>query len=87
MLALTLKFVRVTILSKYEATQRCSMSRFNLNHIVAILGLILAIGSYIVLKTFGAPDKICVGAGVLSALVTAIFWSCVMLGTEEDDEE
>ncbi len=63
------------------------MCLISINHVVALLGLILALGSYIVLKHFGVPDKICVGAGVLSALVVAIFWSSVMLGTEEDDEQ
>ena len=54
---------------------------------VAVLGLVLALSSYMLLKHYGVPDKICVGAGVLSALVVSIFWSCVMLGTEEDDEQ
>jgi hypothetical protein len=62
------------------------MGVFSINRIVAVLGLVLALGSFIVLKHYGLPDKICVGAGVLSALVVAIFWSCVMLGTEDDDE-
>ena len=62
------------------------MGVFSINRIVAALGLVLALGSFIVLKHYGLPDKICVGAGVLSALVVAIFWSCVMLGTEDDDE-
>jgi hypothetical protein len=63
------------------------MCLISINHVVAMLGLILALGSFMVLKHYGCPDKICVGAGVLSAMVVAIFWSCVMLGTEEDDEE
>jgi hypothetical protein len=54
---------------------------------VAVLGLVLALSSYVVLKHYGVPDKICVGAGVLAALVVSIFWSCVMLGTEEDDDQ
>ena len=62
------------------------MCLISINHVVAVLGLILALGSYIVLKHYGVPDKVAFGAGVLSAIVVAIFWSCVMLGTEEDDE-
>lgn len=58
----------------------------NLNHVVAILGLVLAISSYLVLHYYGVPEKICVGAGILGALVVAIFWSCVMLGTDDEDE-
>jgi hypothetical protein len=27
-----------------------------------------------------------VGAGILSALVVAIFWSCVLLGAEDEDD-
>jgi hypothetical protein len=63
------------------------MVLLSLNHVVAVLGLVLAISSYLILKHYGIPDKICVGAGVLSALVVAIFWSCTMLGTEEDDDQ
>jgi hypothetical protein len=40
-----------------------------------------------VLKQIGAPDKICIGGGILSALVVAIFWSCVLLGTGDDDDD
>jgi len=62
------------------------MAQISLNHVVAVLGLVLALSSFIVLKHYGVPDKICVGGGVLSALVVAIFWSCVMLNAEDDDE-
>lgn len=57
------------------------------NHVVSLLGLVLALSSYLVLKKFGVPDKICVGAGILSLLVVAIFWSCVLLGTSDDDDD
>ena len=63
------------------------MCLISINHIVAVLGLILALSSYIILRHYGVPEKICVGGGVLASLVVAIFWSCVMLGTEEDDEQ
>jgi len=63
------------------------MCLISIHHVVALLGLVLAVSSYMALKHYGVPDKICVGAGVLAALVVAIFWSCTMLGTEEDDEE
>ncbi|HEY9714154.1 MAG TPA: hypothetical protein V6C72_11840 [Chroococcales cyanobacterium] len=63
------------------------MRPFTLNHVIAVLGAVLAISSYCVLKEYGVPDRICIGGGILSALVVSIFWSCVLLGTEEDDEE
>ena len=63
------------------------MTGFNLNHVIALLGFILAIGVYLVMKRYGAPDKVCVGAGILSALVVAIFWSSVTLGAEDEDDE
>ncbi|MGH9551841.1 MAG: hypothetical protein ACRD3W_20820 [Terriglobales bacterium] len=63
------------------------MGSLSINHVVALLGVVLAVSTYMIFRHYGAPDKICVGAGVLSALVVAIFWSCVMLGTEEDDED
>lgn len=59
----------------------------SINHVVSLLGLVLALSSFIVLKKFGVPDKICIGAGVLSLLVVAIFWSCVLLGTSEDEDD
>jgi precorrin-6B methylase 2 len=63
------------------------MPLVGINAIVAVLGAVLALSSYMVLKQIGAPDKICVGGGILSALVVAIFWSCVMLGTGEDEDD
>ncbi|MBS2000942.1 MAG: hypothetical protein U0103_01680 [Candidatus Obscuribacterales bacterium] len=62
------------------------MPAISINHVVAVLGAVLALSSYMVLKMYGAPDKICVGGGILSALVVAIFWSCVLLGAEDEDE-
>ncbi len=63
------------------------MTGFNLNHVIALLGFILAIAVYIVMKHYNAPDKVCVGAGLLSAFVVAIFWSSVTLGAEDEDDE
>ena len=63
------------------------MHSTGLNRIVAVLGAVLALSSYMVLKQIGAPDKICIGGGILSALVVAIFWSCVLLGTGDDDDD
>ncbi len=57
------------------------------NHVVSLLGLVLALSSYLVLKKYGVPDKICVGAAILSLLVVAIFWSCVLLGTSDDEDD
>lgn len=62
------------------------MPLIQLNHVVAILGAVLALSSYMVLKQYGAPDKICIGGAILSALVVAIFWSCVLLGTGDDED-
>ncbi|HEY9677380.1 MAG TPA: hypothetical protein V6C76_05200 [Drouetiella sp.] len=62
------------------------MPRISISHVVAVLGAVLALSSYMVLKQYGAPDKICVGGGILSALVVAIFWSCVLLGAEDEDD-
>lgn len=57
-----------------------------INHIVAILALCLALSSYLVLRRYGYPDKICIGAGILCILAVAIFWSCVMLGADDDED-
>lgn len=62
------------------------MTLLSINHIVAFLGLVLALSVYLVMKRFNVPDKLAVGAAILSALVVSIFWTSVMLGTGEDDE-
>lgn len=54
---------------------------------VAVLGLCLALSSYLVLHRYGFPEKICIGAGFLSILVVAIFWSCVLLGADDDEDD
>ncbi len=61
--------------------------RLNVNHIVAVLALCLAIASFLVLRRYGFPDKICVGAAFLSILVVAMFWSSVLLGADDEDED
>ena len=61
------------------------MQRLNLNHLVAFLGLVLSIAVFLALRRLNLPDKICLGAAVLSILVVAIFWSAVLVG--DDDEE
>jgi hypothetical protein len=63
------------------------MVLLTINHLVALLGLVLALSSYLVLKKLGVPDKICIGGAILSVLVVAIFWTSVLLGTEDEDEE
>lgn len=60
--------------------------RFSINHVVALLGGVLAIAVYLLMRRFSVPEKLCVGAAILSALVVSIFWTSVMLGTGEDDE-
>ena len=62
------------------------MRSIGINQVVAVLGAVLALSSYMVLKQIGVPDKICIGGGILSALVVAIFWSCVLLGTSDDED-
>lgn len=62
------------------------MLLLSLNHVVAFLGLILALSSYLLMKRLGLPDKLAFGCGILAALVVSIFWTSVMLGTEEDDD-
>jgi multisubunit Na+/H+ antiporter MnhF subunit len=62
------------------------MTLLSINHVVAFLGLVLALSVYLVMKRFSVPDKLAVGAAILSALVVSIFWTSVMLGTDEDEE-
>lgn len=62
------------------------MQQLNLNHLVAFLGLILSIAVYLALRKMNFPDKICMGASVLSILVVAIFWSAVLLGDDDEDD-
>ncbi len=64
------------------------MSRyFTLNHVVALLALVLSIASYLVMRRYHFPDKVCVGGGILCILIVGIFWSCTLLGTEDDEDE
>lgn len=58
-----------------------------LNHLVSLLALVLSVASYLVMRRYHFPDKVCVGGAILCILVVGIFWSCVLLGTEDDDEE
>ncbi len=62
------------------------MPLITINQIVAILGFTLALAVYAVLHKFGVPNKICIGASILSVLVVAIFWSAVQLGADDEDE-
>ena len=57
-----------------------------LNKIVSILALCLGLSTFLVLRRYGFTDKVCIGAGILCILAVAIFWSCVMLGAEDEDE-
>lgn len=58
-----------------------------LNHMVATLSVCLALSSYLVLRRYGFPDKICIGASILCILLVAIFWTSVLLGTGDDDDD
>jgi len=53
---------------------------------VAVLGLALSFAVYSVLTRWGVPERIRIGAAVLSILVVAIFWTAVQLGAEDDDD-
>jgi asparagine N-glycosylation enzyme membrane subunit Stt3 len=59
---------------------------FSLNHVVAVLGGVLSIAVYLLMRRYSVPEKLCVGAAILAALVVSIFWTSVMLGTGDDDE-
>jgi hypothetical protein len=59
---------------------------FSLNHLVAFLGLVLAVSVNIMLRKFGYPEKIIWGASILSILVVAIFWSTIMLGANDEED-
>lgn len=61
--------------------------RFHINHVVAILAICLALSSFLALRRYGFPLKVCFGAGVLSVLVVAMFWTAIALtgGPDEDD--
>lgn len=54
---------------------------------VALLGLVLSLSSYLMLHRYGVPEKICVGGGILALLVVSIFWSSVLLGTDDDEDD
>ncbi|MBN8661896.1 MAG: hypothetical protein LCH63_00155 [Candidatus Melainabacteria bacterium] len=59
----------------------------SVNHLVALLAFVLALASFLVLRRYHFPDKVCVGGAILSILAVGIFWSCVLLGTDDDEEE
>jgi len=53
--------------------------------VVALLGLVLSIAAICLMKRFGLPDKLAVAAAYGSPCCS-IFWTSVMLGTDEDDD-
>jgi len=63
------------------------LRRFSLNHVVALLAMVLSMASYLMLHRYGVPEKVCVGAAILALLVVAIFWSSVLLGTDDDEDD
>jgi asparagine N-glycosylation enzyme membrane subunit Stt3 len=62
------------------------LRNLGINHLVALLGLVLAICSYLALHRYGTPEKVCIGAAILCILVVAIFWSSVLLGADDDED-
>jgi 4-hydroxybenzoate polyprenyltransferase len=59
---------------------------FTLNHVVAVLGAVLSLAVYLLMRRYSVPEKLCVGTAILSALVISIFWTSVLLGTQDDDD-
>lgn len=57
------------------------------HQVVALLGFIFSLSTYIALRKFGVSDKISAGGAVLVALLVATFWSLVNLHASEDDED
>ncbi len=57
------------------------------NHAVAIMALLLGMAVFSVLSKYGVPSKIVWGSAILSILVVSIFWSCVNLGSDDEDED
>lgn len=63
------------------------MPKLNVNHAVVVLGLVLAWAVYVMFLKFGLPQRIAMGAAILSILVVAIFWSAIGLGIDADDDD
>ena len=61
--------------------------RFNVNHAVAFLALVLALAVYGVMTVMKSPPRISWGAAVLSILVVAIFWSAINLSSDDEDDQ
>lgn len=53
---------------------------------VALLALVLSAAVYLMMRRYGLPDKICWGAAILCILVVSIFWTCVLLGADDDED-
>lgn len=62
------------------------LRNFTLNHVVALLALVLSLSSFLLMRRYGMPEKICVGAAILAVLVVSIFWSCVLLGADDEED-
>ncbi|HEY9786937.1 MAG TPA: hypothetical protein V6D17_16215 [Candidatus Obscuribacterales bacterium] len=62
------------------------MVLLSINHVVALLALVLSIGVFLLLKRYGLPERICWGAAILSILVVSIFWTSVLLGADDDED-
>ncbi|MBC7999157.1 MAG: hypothetical protein IAF58_14505 [Leptolyngbya sp.] len=62
------------------------MPTLTINHMVALLALVLSAAVYLMMRRYGLPDKICWGAAILCILVVSIFWTCVLLGADDDED-
>jgi hypothetical protein len=63
------------------------MRDLNLNHLVAVLALVLAVSAYLATRKLQFPDKICMGAALLALLMVATFWTAVQINLGNEDED
>ena len=61
--------------------------KITVHQVVAVLGVIFSLSTFIALRKFGVSDKISWGGAILMALLIATFWSLVNVKASEDDED
>ncbi len=64
-----------------------NMILITIHKVVAILGLSLALAVYLLLNKIGYPQQLCINGATLAILVVAIFWSAVILGSDEGEDD
>ncbi len=60
---------------------------FNINHLVALLTVMLSAGIYNVLVKTGTSWKIALGVAVLAIILAGVFWTGVYLGAHDDEDD